>query len=304
MWLRKNKPPKQGRDLSRQVQRNGRPSPAFSYYANSRSVEPIRDRPEGRQEFGTGERRRLNVAQIPFWFVLALVVVCGVKLLMLGTNPKVIVVDKHSAVAATYLQSTEVYATAAHKLLASSITNRTKLTANLDGIAARLRLQFPELQEVSLDVPLMGSRPIVYVQVAQPSLVLQTAHGNFALNKTGVVLAKLQTIPADVPLAVDQSHNMPHLGAQYLPSSTIDFVQTIAYQLNAAHMAASAFVLPTGSPYELDVRLSGQSYYVRCNLQADALTQSGAVVATVQQLGAALPQEYLDVRVPGRVYYK
>jgi hypothetical protein len=221
---------------------------------------------------------------------------------MLNTNPKIVVIGK-TAVSATYLQSSGTYAAAAHQLLAGSITNRSKLTVDLGGTASKLQQQFPELQTVSLGVPLISSRPIVYIQVAQPSLVLQTGHGNYALNSSGLVLARVQNLPNGVALLNDQSGNQPTPGKQYLPSSTVTFVQTVAYQLKSAHITVSTFVLPVSSPYELDVRLEGKPYMVRLNLTTDALTQSGAAIATINQLSAD-PASYLDVRVPGRVYYK
>jgi hypothetical protein len=252
---------------------------------------------------GKGRLPHLPLAQLPLWLLLAVVLICAIKLLFLGTNPKVIVLGE-SAATATYQQSTDAYAHAAHRLLASSITNRTKLTANVNGIAKQLEHQFPELQTVSLTLPLIGNRPVVYVQIAQPSAVLQAPQGNFALNRTGIVLAHLKSLPAHVPVITDQSAQTPQVGKQYLPGSTIDFIQTVAYQFAAAKLPISAYVLPAGSPYELDVRLEGQPYAIKYNLQADALTQSGAAIATIQQLGATPPASYLDVRVPGRVYYK
>ena len=307
MWRKKrNQEAEQGRASERQVQRSGGLGPAFSYYTSSRTPETNRTRPGVRQEESqapTGRGRRLPAAQLPFWLLLALVAVCAVKVLWLSTNPKVVVVGKTS-VSATYLQSTSVYAGAAHRLLASSITSRSKLTVNLNGTAAALEHQFPELQAVSLGMPLISSRPIVYVQVAQPSLILQSGSDNYALNKSGVVLAKVSAIPAGVPMVVDQSGVRPKPGKQFLPSSTVAFVQTAVYQLAAAHFDVSASTLPAGSPYELDVRLSGKQYFIKYNLQAAALTQSGVAVATLQQLANATPGSYLDVRVPGRVYYK
>lgn len=309
MRLKKNKEqPEQGRDR-RQIRGTGVSNPAFSYYTN-RTPEVSRDRLQTKQDLAkpgeTGKSRRLPrsfLAQLPFWLLVVLAVVCVLKVLALSTNPKVIILGK-SSVSANYLQSTDTYVAAAHKLLGGSITNRSKLTINLGGVAKAMEQQFPELQTVSLDVPLIGSRPIVYVQVASPSLVLQTTHGNFALNKSGLVLTGLRSLPTGVPLVVDQSGSTPKLGKQFLPSGTVAFVQTLAYQLAAAHLSVSTYVLPASSPYELDVRLEGQPYAIRCNLQGNATIQSGAAIATVQHLSTTVPANYIDVRVPDRVYYK
>lgn len=300
--------PEQGRQRqARRAPMSDRP--AFSYYA-SRSPAATQARSPRRDPVAAnppGKRwrlpLRLRTAQLPFWVLLVVIVICVVKLLLLGTNPKIIVLGR-TAATSTYIRSPDTYAAAAHKLLASSITNRTKLTADTGGVSRALRHEFPELQTVSLALPLIGNRPIVYVQAAPPSLVIQTEHGNFAINSTGVVLAQLQALPGGVPTVVDQSNDNPHAGKQFLPSSTVRFVQTLQFQLAAAKLPVSAYVLPAASPYELDLRLDGKPYLVKFNLQADVLTQSGAVVATIGQLGSAGPSTYLDVRTPGRVYYK
>lgn len=247
---------------------------------------------------------RISPSSVPFWLLVALAAVSAGKILWLSTNPKIIVLGK-TPVSANYLQSSTVYEDAAHRLLAGSITGHSKLTVNVGGTVAGMERDFPELQNVSMGIPLINSRPILYLQLAQPSLVLQSSHGNYALNSSGIVLARLQSIPAQVPMVVDQSNAMPNPGKQFLPSSTVNFIQTVAYQLAAAKLTVSTFVLPAASPYEVDARLNGKPYVVRYNLQADALTQSGVTVAAIQHLGnATTPGEYIDVRVPGRAYYK
>lgn len=308
MFGKKNKEPiEQGRPVTRQMQRGGAVNPAFSYYTNrSPAVSPrerLTDRPQLAEKEQGKVRRRGVLSTLPFWLLVGVVLVCVLKVLWLSTDPKIIVVG-NTTVSATYVQPNNMYETAARSLLKTSIANHSKLTADLDGIARRLQRQFPELQHVVVNIPLVSNRPVVYVEVAQPSLIVQTVHGNYALNRTGIVLARAPKIPASVPVVVDQSGATPKLGGYYLPGSTITFIQTVEYQLMAAHSAISAFVLPSTSPYELDVRPEGQPYVLRFNLEEDAKVQSGAAIATLQSLGANLPKQYLDVRVPGRVYYK
>jgi hypothetical protein len=150
----------------------------------------------------------------------------------------------------------------------------------------------------------VNSRPIIYIQPADPSLIIQTTYGNYTVNKSGLVLSALTTLPPGVQVVVDQSSLVARPGKLALPSSTVAFVQTVAYQFKAAGLNISAVVLPASNPYELDIRLEGKPYIIRFNLEADALTQSGAAIATLQQLGSTVPSTYIDVRVPGRVYYK
>jgi hypothetical protein len=281
--------------------------PTFSYYANRTSERPG-DGPQDRQPSGAGtpgggrRRRRRLVSQVPFWLVLVLAVVCAGKLLLLSNDPKIVVVDD---AAVSYLQKPDVYAAAAKQVFAGDVTNHVKLTADLNGMAAQLEQRFPELEAVSVATPFIGSRPIVYVVPAQPNLVLRTTTGAYAVNKMGVVLAEL---PAGVSLdaleVTDKSGVQPTPGKQILPSSTVRFIQMVAFQLEHAKQSIISITLPEGSSYEVAVQLADKPFVVRFNLQADARQQAGAALATLERLGGAGPNEYLDVRTPGRVYYR
>jgi len=297
----------QGLSERRRVVHGGGSRP-FSYYTSrvTEAPEPpkaVRRGPAPADE--TQQRRpwRAWLTGWVFWALLLVVIGCAGKLLFLSSNPQVVVVGK-TATTASYLRPDSAYAAAAQKLLDGSITNRNKLTVDTGGVNQALKHKFPELLSVSLEVPFLGNRPVLYVQPADPSLVLQTPHGNYALNQTGLVLSLLTRLPAKVPVVVDQSGLTPQPGKQVLPGSTVSFAETVAYQFKTAQLPISTFVLPANAPYELDVRLSGRPYAVRFNLQADALTQSGAAIATMQQLGSTVPSQYVDVRVPGRAYYK
>lgn len=304
-WRKNKKTQEQGR--ARQARYEGRPGPAFSYYAN-RPTEVTPRRSEQRQMGQVGQPpkpRRFIVrwTQIPMWLLGVLVLVSAAKLLLLDTTPRVVIVGA-SAVTKSYQQSTATYAQAAHRLLASSITNRTKLTVNVNGTARALEQAYPELQNVSVVLPLMGNHPIVYLQVAQPSVVLQTGGSSYAVSASGVVLAKLKTVPAGAPTLNDQSNIQVKTGEKALPGSTVGFIQMLVTQFAAAKVNVSTYVLPAAAPFEVDVRLDGKPFVIRCNLGGEAREQSGAAIAALDQLDSNTPGSYLDVRVPGRVYYK
>lgn len=283
-------------------------APTFSYY-NNRPPEiaaPRRNTPRGGKAPALsrpGKSTRSFLAQLPLWLLSIVLAVFVLKLLFLTPTPKVIVLG-NSPLAASYLHPPQVYTAAAAKELSASLTNRSKLTVNINGTVQALQHEFPELQTVSVTLPLVGNRPIVYVLAAQPSLIVQTPYGNYALNKSGLVLARLGGVPSGIPLVIDQSGVAPQSGRQFLPGSTVNFIQVVAYQFAAANRPISAFVLPALNPYEIDVTPAGKTFVIRFNAQEDARQQSGAALATLQQLGAAVPGAYLDVRVPERVYYK
>ncbi len=300
----------------RQRQRSGaRPThnSAFSYYATRSPEKPERNaaavlprRSVSQQEAAVVRPRyasRRFLSALPFWIILVVVAVCAIKLLSLSSNPRVVIVGQQAN--ASYVQLASVYGAAAQKLLSANKANGLKLTADVSGVSASLRQEFPELEGVSITVPLVGNRPIVYVMPSQSSLLLSTAGTNYVLNNSGVVLAKATTAaPKGGVVVTDQTGITPVIGKQLLPASTMAFISSVNYQLKAAHVSVSGMTLPQGSTYELDVQLAGKPYTVRMNLQADATQQAGALVAVLTKLGGTQPGQYIDLRVPERVYYK
>lgn len=279
--------------------------PTFSYYAGRTTAGPGgagQRRESSRRDSGRQVGRR-RFRRAPYWFALIVGLVCAGKVLYVSSTPKLVLVDRTSASVA-YERPLSVYTAAAAAALKSSPANHFKLTVDTSGIAAQLLQQFPELQHVSVALPLIGNRPIVYVSPTEPSLVLQTVKGNFAISQGGTVLAQLPSLPAGSLVVQDQSGVQVQPSRRVLPAATVTFVQTVAHQLRAAKLSPTTFILPPTSTYELDVRLAAKPYIVRLNLQADALEQSGAVVAVIDQLGGTVPSQYIDARVPGRIYYK
>lgn len=315
MLFRRKQPPRsEGRWRSAQPagshsRHEARRTPAFSYYASRAPrtavpAEPLRRSSSAASSAPTPPRRHL-LKRWPQLLVLVVVLVCVGKILYVSGSPKIVVKQTDSGQSETFLQPESVYAAAAAKDLRSGLANRLKLTADVTDISQSLMRQFPELESASVVLPLIGNRPIVYLTPAQPSLIMQASDGgNFALNDSGTALAKVTEVPAGSLLVQDQTGSQPRPGEQVLPGATVGFIQTVAYQLKAAKLQPQSFTLPATSAYELDVRLAGKPYLVRFNLQASALEQSGAVVATIAHLGSTVPNQYIDARVPERIYYK
>lgn len=284
-------------------------APAFSYYASrspriAASAEPLRRNSSASSSAPTPPGRHI-LKHWPQLLGLVIVLACVGKVLYVSSSPKIVVKKTVSGQSETFLQPESVYAAAAAKFLKSGLANHLKPTADVTGISQILMRQFPELESVSVVLPLIGNRPIIYLTPAQPSLILQTTiSGNYALNNSGMVLARMSETSADSLVVRDETGSQLQPGKQVLPSATVSFIQTVAYQLKAARLQPQSFVLPATSAYELDVRLAGKPFVVRFNLQASALEQSGAVVVTITHLGSTVPSQYIDARVPERIYYK
>ncbi len=231
----------------------------------------------------------------------------AVNVLSLSSSSQVV---QLGASQATYLHSRETYAAAADRLLAGSIWNRNKITVNTAHISKDLLAQFPELDSVSVTLPLLAHRPLIYVEPSQPALVMTGSNGSFVIGSSGKALIGADSpaaLPqAKLPVVTDQSGLKLQLNKQALPGTTVNFIQQVIAQLAAKHFQVSAMTLPPAAS-ELDVQLAGQPYKIKFNLHSDmAREQAGTFLATITQLQkqSITPAQYVDVRVPGRAYYQ
>ena len=91
-----------------------------------------------------------------------------------------------------------------------------------------------------------------------------------------------------------------------MSSTDISFIKTVIAQLAAKQVIVSGLTLPVASR-EIDANIAGVGYIVKFNLQdGKALQQAGTFLATKGRLDSQsiTPSQYIDVRVPGRAYYK
>jgi hypothetical protein len=228
----------------------------------------------------------------------------------LNNSPKIVVLG--STTEQGLIQSTNVYKQTIIKLLNTSPTNHNKLTLNTENITAELEQDHPELASVSIQSTLFGDSPYVYLQPATPALLLDTNSGTkFVLSASGVALASLNRINTaklaslHLPLINDQTGLAVKIGGVVLPGTDIIFIQTVIDQLKAHSLTISSLTLPSGAS-ELNVSISGATYYVKFNLESNANQQIGTFLAVRKYLVAnnIIPSQYIDVRVLGRAFYK
>jgi hypothetical protein len=294
---------------TRQVTRSARPS-TFNYSAN---------RNEQEYNLGRGVPREQDVRRrerlVRYWrqrlgmFVAGVVlIICVLYTLHLSGNPKV--VSLAPSTAGYFLQDDSVYQRAAAKAFTSSVFNNNKVTINTVGIQQKLQHQFPELSEVSVTIPLMSHRPIVYIAPTTPSLILSAADGDFVLDNNGKALIRADAIgdldKLALPTVKDQSGVRVNSGDIALASSSVNFIRTVVAEMNAKGVRIESLTLPNAA-YELDMKPAGAGYFVKFNLhEPTARQQSGTYLAVRQRLASQsiTPGRYIDVRLDGRAYYK
>ena len=287
-------------------------SVVFSYHAN-RSAQLG---PQGRTSEADRTATAVRRAKRAGWFRRGPMMAAGILLVMLllfnmVLSSKARVVTIGDARGTIFLRNQETYTEAAQQVLGASVFNKTKLTANTGHIAQELQTKFPELQSVSVSVPLVGHQPTVYIQPASPKLLLSTTDGSmYVVDNLGRALIVASQVPhlekLGLPVVSDQSGLAVKPGSNVLPSTSVFFITEIVGQLRAKNLTITSLTLPAGTS-ELDVKIGGAPYTVKFNLRGDARAEAGAFLAVKQELetgGKAIPSSYIDVRVEDRVYYR
>jgi len=304
----KSAPTARQRHASRHEEKSTTPS--MSYYSR-RAPENANT---GRTKLFSKQRPDVN-SLVKFWgqrlgllvLVVALIA-SAVSIISLSNNAKVLSVDGEDK--AFFLHDQAEYQSTASQLLASSIWNRNKITVDTNKVESELKRQFPELSTVSVTLPLLGHRPIVYIQAAQPAIILTAGNYSFVLDGNGRALLRSGSVSffssLGLPVVLDQSGLDPKVGRVALAGSSVEFIQTVVAQLKEKKQSVATVKLPAGTS-QLDVQVRGQSYYIKFNLQSnDARRQVGTYLATQDWLASKnqTPSQYIDVRVEGRSYFK
>lgn len=293
----------------RQQDSTDRPAASHSYYSR-RSEEDFntgRKQVRAKRRPLPGTLRRFWLQRFGLVFLLVAVMASAVDVMSLSAHSSIQTVGS-TAVALLHTQTE--YQAAADKLFAATIWNRNKLTVNSGGIARQLKAEFPELASVSISVPILAHRPIVYIEPDQPAVLLIVNNGTFVLDRAGrtILTVTNPTSLADLnlPLVKDQSGLTLKRDQQGLTTSNVSFIQTIMAQLAAKSISVSSLTLPAGTS-ELDAAIGGHGYIVKFNLANNtARQQAGTFLATKARLESQqiTPSQYIDVRVDGRAYYK
>lgn len=251
-------------------------------------------------------------SQARFWLqrtglliLLVAIVVSLINVLSLSPHAKVLPVSSTNK---SLLRDEATYQVVADKYLADSIWNRNKITIDTGRISKQMTATFPELADVSVAVPLLAHRPVVYLEPAQPALVLSASNGSYVLDTNGRALVSSGDLPSTkgLPQVADQSGLAVQLNHQVLPADDVRFIQTVSQQLAAKHIGIASMILPPTAS-ELDVYIAKQPYFVKFSLRGDNPRQQVgtylAALATLQRQHQT-PSQYIDVRVDGRAYYK
>ena len=244
-------------------------------------------------------RGRKWLPKVVDFLVVALVLSGVVYSLIIRPDPKLVV------------NSTAYHQASAYRVSAladfKSLKNRNKLTFDEKGIIADLQKRFPEIASAAVELPLFGETPRLRINIASPTFILNSQGSDYIVDSQGVAVTKKADAPqiAGLLVVIDQTGFNTQIGRQIISAAEVNFINTLLAQTKRAKVPIASLTLPPLAQ-ELDLRTSDQGYFAKFYLGGDALVQSGQFLAARHQFEQAnsQPSQYLDVRVPGKIYYK
>jgi hypothetical protein len=247
------------------------------------------------------------IRNLPSLIALTAVTLSVLYCLGLSTNAKVVVSSANPQ--AVILRDKTDYQKGAQQILSQSILNRTKFTVNSSGFERAFQSEFPEVDSVTLTLPLVSRRPVVTISTAQPQLILTSQGQAYVLDKRGTVIMSAgdlsSSLRSSLPIVNDESGLQVAAGKTVLPAEDIQFITTVLFQLKAKQITPESVTLPKVA-HEVDVKPNGQPYYIKFSLDGQAREATGTYLAAKQKFEQtnSVPSHYIDVRVPGRAYYQ
>jgi hypothetical protein len=278
----------------------------ISYYTASRRQLDNFERTSNLSQDNTLGKRRINKLK-QAWFILIIVTACilvGIYLGTLNTNP-------HIYITGTTYRSTSEYQSIVLKQFSSDIRNRFKLSLNSKQLQNKISSNIPEAQAVIVKSSLLGHRPEVHLTMSSPLAVFQQpVIGNFILSERGrLLLAASQAKITDnkTPLSVINNNTglEGKAGEQFMrPDEAKAFLELVK-QYQSSGLNNVVYTL-SNIPHELQAKEAGRGYYVRYLLDDTISQQYGALQATQKKLLELgnMPNEYIDVRLIEKIYYK
>ncbi len=276
---------------SRQTQENSKPQPRSSFKDKAPNVsKSLRD-----------------PARLPIILVGILVILSIGYSTTLTSSARLVVTKANKT---PQLRSSSEYQSRADELLGSSVLNRNKLSINTNDVTTKLKQDFPEIEDVQVVLPLMGHRPIVELSLASPAIILASQNGVFVVDVNGIAIASLNQLSSgavlNIPTLREEADLDLKLGKPVLSKQDVAFVTTISNQFSANKLQIESLNLPPLAS-ELRVQLKDKKYFIKMSLSSDPRLAAGQYIAFHKDKvasGEVKPNEYVDVRVEERVYFK
>lgn len=283
------------------------------YRSNQGSVLAPRDAGRSKENFDQNSRynpdRKVKLTNAFNFSIIVILLILVMSATTLSSNVQV-----KSETTTFQYRSTDEYSKKATELLNNNMARRSKLFFRSERYEEEFRAAFPELDSIAAILPLGGRDLTLKIKPDPPIATVAGSSGeSLAVTNTGVI-ARAQTSlqGSDLPtLAFVDGLGSSESGILVLNSSEVELIELSNSEfknldLTQAKIEKISRIEFSVARGELTMYFEGVSFYVKLTSYGEVREQVGAVIAALKQLGSegALPAEYIDGRVSGRVFVK
>ncbi len=248
---------------------------------------------------------KLKMRRLVPIFIVGAILLVAVNSLFLNNGVHVKVVGETKI-----KRDPKTYQAIVNKSLSSGLVNRFKPNVDSHEIIEHLQADLPEVDQISLHLPLLIGRPTVALHMGEPVLKFITSNGTYLLNDNGQTLFEQKDKSsayndASLPSIVDQSNTPVVLSKPALSAAQVDYVQEILYQFKVRQLSAERISLRPGGG-ELRIKLKNTNYMIKFNFYEDPRQSVGSFLAAKKRIerSGPVPTQYIDVRIPERAYIR
>ena len=279
--------------------------PSRYKYRSSNSINDIKQGREKVNLANQSAKKLIDWGKVTTTLLSLLIIGLIIYSITLSNLPNIAIVSNKSD---SLIQPVNTYKNTVQHILARSIFNYTKLTINTDALSNEITKLFPEIYKAVVVLPLVSHTLVVELIPTQAVSVIQANKSNYVIDSRGIVIGTISNKTEQskgLPILKDDNHLSLNLGQQVLSTSSTTFINTVVDEFKAKNIQITGMSLST-QPFELDVSVKGEQYFIKFNLLGDARLEAGTYFATYKQLNSTntLPSKYIDVRVDGRAYYE
>lgn len=166
----------------------------------------------------------------------------------------------------------------------------------------RLLTRIPQISEVSFKKNLISNTLTISVHEHQTSIVWQTAGEKYLVNRYGVVY---DTAGDNTPLIlVEDLKNLPvSLNQKVVAPDFIEFVTSFVANLpRKTNISIERITIPE-TTFEVEM-YTNQKWRIILDTTRPPDDQLNALVRVLREMGDGTPREYVDLRIPNKVFYK
>lgn len=270
------------------------------YYGKEQQRHTISRKDESKPR-ETVRQSSAKASSIPTYLAIIVIITSLLYSSFISSTPIVLVPSQQG------LRDKSFYQQQASEVISHSIFNKSKFTFDSRSFKEQLMTLSPEVDDVTVHIPLTGRKLVVGLVFERPAYVFTVSGKDYVVGANGVILAEAKDVTTtareNLRILEDKAPLTVSVGKPVLLTSDIAFIDTVYAELTAKGTVIDKMVLPQGAG-ELYVYVKDNNYFIKLSLSGDARQQAGAYSAVMKTLGDAKPNEYVDVRVGERVFVK